>query len=37
LIRKYGNFTAVDDVSFEIPDGQVVGEEDGEVKLSGRA
>jgi ABC-2 type transport system ATP-binding protein len=25
LIRKYGNFTAVDDVSFEIPDGQVVG------------
>ena len=25
LTRKYGNFTAVQDVSFEIPDGQVVG------------
>ena len=25
LTRKYGTFTAVEDVSFEIPDGQVVG------------
>lgn len=25
LTRKYGNFTAVDDVSFEVPKGQIVG------------